>query len=62
MFSIGLSERLAPNSPDLNPVDCGIWEMSTEKVYKNNIRNVEHLQEVIVQIWEEIAQNKVDNL
>ena len=38
-----------PNSPDLNPVDYGIWESLSEKVYRHKIRDINHLREVLVQ-------------
>ena len=34
-----------PNSPDLNPVNYGIWESLLEKVYRHNIR---YLRDVLV--------------
>ena len=57
---LALSKRLAPNSADLNPVDFGIWKMLTKKVYKKNIRNLEHLQgnAVVVLKWDEILKIK----
>ena len=30
-----------PNSPDLNPVDYSVWEISQEKVYKTHITDLE---------------------
>ena len=48
-----------PNSPDLNPVDYGIWENLAERVYRTKIRNVAHLRELILEKWEEIPQDQI---
>src|SRR6218665_3619255 len=32
-----------PNSPELNPVDCSIWSVLQEKVYRSTIANVSEL-------------------
>lgn len=49
-----------PNSPDLNPVDYGIWENLAERVYRIKIRDVAHLRTLIIEKWEEIPQEQVD--
>src|SRR3984885_12817431 len=45
-----------PNSPDLNPVDCKIWGVMQEKVYKTKIRDIEELRERIINAWKEFDQ------
>jgi len=51
-------EKWPPNSPDLNPVDCPIWEALRQLVYRRRrIRDVEHLKEVLQTCWEQIDQD-----
>jgi len=38
-----------PNSPDLNPVEYTAWSVLQERVYRENIRTVEELQQRITQ-------------
>jgi len=33
-----------PNSPDLNPVDCSLWSVLQEKVYKTRITHLDDLK------------------
>src|SRR6218665_2719585 len=50
----------APNSPDLNPVDYSIWEVLQQLVYRQRIRDVEHLKEVLTACWDEISQDTIN--
>ena len=52
-------ENWPPNSPDLNPVDYSIWDCLQQLVYRE--RDVEHLKEVILCCWAEIAQALVNS-
>ena len=54
-------ENWPPNSPDLNPVDYSIWGCLQQLVYREPIRDVEHLKEVILCCWAEITQALVDS-
>jgi inhibitor of nuclear factor kappa-B kinase subunit alpha len=45
-----------PNSPELNPVDYFVWGAMVEKVYRHQIRDLEHLRAEITQAWAEIPQ------
>jgi hypothetical protein len=54
-------ENWPPNSPDLNPVDYSIWGFIQQLVYHEPLRDVEHLQEVILCCWVEITQALVDS-
>ena len=49
-----------PNSPDLNPVDYSIWGYLQQLVYRQKIRNIEHLKNVIIDCWSEISQEFID--
>ena len=51
-----------PNSPDLNPVDYGIWESLSEKVYRHKIRDINHLRDVLVQAWHDFPQNDINTI
>jgi len=48
-----------PNSPDLNPVDYKIWSVMQEKVYRQNIRDVDELRERIVKLWNHLDQSVI---
>ena len=43
------------NSPDLNPVDYAIWGILQERVYRCQIRDVDHLQ-----VWRRFDQYTID--
>jgi len=40
-------ENCPPNSPDLNPVDYLIWGVLQQLVYRQRIRDSDHLKEVL---------------
>ena len=44
-----------PNSPDLNPVDYSVWAALQQLVYRQRIRDVDHLKEVPMSCWERSA-------
>lgn len=50
-----------PNSPDLNPVDYKIWGILQERVYRNRIRDIDHLKERLVEEWSRFDQKIVDH-
>ena len=37
-------EMWPPNSPDLNPLDYGIWSGLEDKVWQEKIQSIEHLK------------------
>src|SRR6218665_742255 len=41
------AENWPPNSPDLNLVDYSIWRVFQQLVYRQRIRDIEHLKEVL---------------
>ena len=49
-----------PNSPDLNPVDYAIWGILQERVYRCQIRDVDHLKERLIEEWRRFDQNIID--
>ena len=50
-----------PNSPDLNPVDFGIWGMLERNVYRGRrITNLESLKDALTTEWKKIPQEKID--
>ena len=53
-------ENWPPNSPDLNPVDYSIWDCLQQLVYREPIRDVDHLKRVIIRCSDEISQELVD--
>ena len=53
---------MAPNSPDLNPVDYKIWGIMQQCVYKMQIHNVDELKRRLVDVWSGLQQSVVDAL
>src|SRR6218665_286337 len=48
------------NSPDLNPVDYGIWGLIQERVYQTAIRNIYELKKRLMIVWAELKQSVID--
>ena len=55
-------EMWPPNSPDLNPLDYGIWESFMRKVYKKKISDVETLKTVLEEAWEEFPYSEINEI
>ena len=53
-------ENWPPNSPDLNPVDFSVWGASQEKVYRQEIRDIHHLKQVLLDCWDQLSQNTIN--
>ena len=51
-----------PNSPDLNPLDYGIWESFMQKVYKKNINSIGTLKVALLETWEEFPQEEINKI
>ena len=49
-----------PNSPDLNLVDFSIGEALQQLDYRQKIRDLDHLKEVLTSCWEQISQDLID--
>lgn len=50
-----------PNSPDLNPMDYSIWGILQGMVYREKIRNRDHLQATLLACWDEISQDHINS-
>ena len=50
-----------PSSPDLNSLDYGIWSILKKNVYRQKIRDVDHLKQRIRAVWQELSQDQIDN-
>ena len=51
---------MAPNSPDLNPIDYKIWGIMQQRVYEMQIHNVDDLKRRLVDVWSGLQQSVVD--
>ena len=49
-----------PSSPDLNPLDYGIWSILKKNVYSVKIRDMAHLKRRIRKCWKEIPQDMIN--
>jgi len=49
-----------PNSPDLDPVDCEVWGVLPQCLYRTTIRNVDHLKHCLIKDWRQFNQDIVD--
>lgn len=49
-------EQWPLNSPDLNPMDYGIWAALEQKIHNTKIRDIEHLKNVISLAWRQFSQ------
>jgi len=61
------AELLKPNewpthSPDLNPLDYGIWSILEKHVFVVKICDVEHLCDRLGNAWTDIKQEEVDKV
>ena len=50
------------HSPDLDPLDYGIWSILEKHVYSVKIRDVEHLCHRLGDAWADIKQEEVDKI
>ena len=55
------TDHQTKRNPDLNPVDNSIWGCLQQIVYRELIREIDHLKQVIIQSWAEISQTLVDS-
>ena len=44
-----------PNLPDLNPVDCSVWRVLEEKVYKIRIIDLDELKQRLRTEWAKLV-------
>ena len=50
-------EQWPPISPDLNPVDYEIWATMWQRIYQTKIRNVDELQQCLLNVWSSNEQD-----
>ena len=53
-------EDWPPNSPDLNPLDYGIWGMLEQEVHRKPPKNLQDLESKIQRAWENLDLSKVN--
>ena len=53
-------ENWPTNSPDLNSVDYCIWGALQQLVYRQKIRDLDHLKRALTSCWEQINQELMD--
>ena len=49
-----------PSSPDLNPLDYTIWSVVEQMVYRERIRDVDHLKKRILEAWKRLNQDTIN--
>ena len=49
-----------PRSPDLNPLDYEIWSSIEQNVFKEKIRDLDHLTERLFHVWPRLHQDEID--
>jgi len=53
--------HVAPNSPDLNPVDCTVWGALQQLVYQRlRFKKINQLKQAIVNDWDKLLQSFID--
>ena len=51
-----------PNSPDLKPVDCAVWDALQQQVQLNQkFTTVDQLKQAIVEDWNKLSQRFIDH-
>jgi len=53
-------ELWAPDSPDLNLVDYCIWGWMQEHVYRTPVRDIDELNQTLIDTWYRIPQSIID--
>lgn len=51
-----------PHSPDLNPMDYGIWQALSQKVYANHNRNIDELKRNITRCWNQLSRRYISSV
>jgi len=49
-----------PKSPDRNLVDYEVWGVLQQRVYRDRIRDVDHLKQRLIEEWRCFDQNIID--
>ena len=56
-----ISQDLWPlNSPNLNPVDCRVWGVRQERIYRTPILDVADLNRRLIAAWSGLQQHVID--
>jgi len=54
---------VAPNSPDLNPVDYAVWGAFQQMVYqRRRFTTINQLKQAIVIEWDKLSQRFIDRI
>ena len=51
-----------PNSTDLNPVDCRIWGVISDRVHQTPVRELAYLRQRLIDTWNDLSQSIVDDV
>ena len=51
----GIAQFWPPSSPDLNPMDFGIWSMLEHKACATSHKNIDALKHLLEKSWNEIS-------
>ena len=55
------ASHVAPNSPDLNPVDCAVWGALQQMVYQHRrFKTNNQLKQAIVTKWVKLLERFID--
>jgi len=57
---LSCTQLVAPNSPDLSPVDYKIWAVMQHYVYHRQIHSVDELKWHIIDVWCGLEQSIFD--
>ena len=49
-----------PSSPDLNPLDYGLWSILKKDVYSVKIKSMDHLKRRIQKCWKDLPQETIN--
>lgn len=55
-------DQWPPNSPDLNPMDYGIWAAMSEKLKRYETNNLEDLKNNLTHIWRRLSQRFIGSI
>ena len=59
--SVHFPRSVAPEQPDLNPVDYKIWGIVQQYIYQSRVHDVDQLKQRLLDVWHGMEQNVVDS-